>query len=208
MKPAVLSSPPFSKLVLATHNAGKLREIAEMLAPTGIDVTSVGELGLPEPEETGSTYAANAALKAVAASSASGQWALADDSGLSVEALDGAPGIYSARWAGKTKDFAVAMRRVEDELTQRNAPAPWKAAFVCALCLSGPDGQRHDFEGRIEGTLQFPPRGLRGFGYDPIFVPEGHNQTFAEIDPAQKNAMSHRARAFQKFYQFLTTSNI
>lgn len=181
------------RLVVASHNAGKVREIRELLAPFGADVVSAGELDLPEPEETGTTFAANAELKALAAAQAAGLPALSDDSGLAVEALGGAPGIYSARWAGPSKDFGVAMRRIEDELAGHDDR---RAHFVCALTLAWPDGHCETFEGRVDGTLVWPPRGERGFGYDPVFQPEGHAATFAEMEPAAKHAMSHRARAF------------
>ena len=184
-------------LIVATHNAGKLREIVELLAPYGIHVSSAAEHGLPEPEETGLTFAANAELKARAAADASGHAALADDSGLWVNALDGAPGIYSARWAGPTRDFRIAMNRIHDELRHKGLVTS-AAKFVCALCIALPSGESRVFEGEVRGSLTFPPRGSRGFGYDPIFVADGMDETFAEIDPAQKHAMSHRARAFEK----------
>ena len=182
-------------LVIASHNPGKVREIAELLAPHNVRVISAGELGLPEPEETEATFAGNAAIKAHAAARGAAQPALADDSGLAVTALGGQPGVHSARWAGPGKDFHAAMERVEYELGQS---ADRRAAFVCALCLAWPGGAQETFEGRVEGTLVWPPRGSRGFGYDPIFVPEGFEVTFGEMDPAQKHAISHRARAFQK----------
>ena len=185
------------KLVIASHNAGKVREIAALLAPFGVDVVSAAALGLPEPEETGTTYEANAVLKARAAADASGLPALADDSGLSVAALGGAPGIYSARWAGEPRDFAAAMAKVEAELQAKGA-TDRAAAFICALALAEPGGAAEVFEGRVEGTLVFPPRGENGFGYDPIFVAAGETDTFGEMDPAKKHAMSHRARAFEK----------
>ena len=183
------------KLVIATHNPGKVVEIAELLKPLDLQIISVGDLGFPEPEETGATFTDNAVLKARAAAQASGLPALADDSGLSVSALNGAPGIYSARWAGPSKDFNLAMRRVHDELG--NSPDR-SAAFVCVLALAMPQGGVQSFEGRIEGNLVWPARGDKGFGYDPIFVPNGHDITFAEMNPAQKHSMSHRARAFEK----------
>jgi XTP/dITP diphosphohydrolase len=188
------------KLVVASHNGGKVREIRELLAPFGLVTLGAEELGLPEPEETGESFAANAVLKAEAASLASGLPALADDSGLCVDALDGAPGIYSARWAGPDKDFRAAMRRIEDAL----AGSPQKNAhFVCALALAMPGAVpgagTEVFEGRVFGALVFPPRGDKGFGYDPIFVPEGYRQTFGEMEQAAKHAISHRARAFEKF---------
>jgi XTP/dITP diphosphohydrolase len=190
------------ELIVASHNPGKVREILELLAPFGIKVRSAGELGLAEPEETGSTFAANAALKAHAAARTAGLPALADDSGLAVDALGGAPGIYSARWAGPNKDFALAMARVEAELVARKvAPAERRARFVCALCLAWPDGHEEVFEGTVSGDLVFPPRGDKGFGYDPIFRPDGHADTFGEMDPAAKHSMSHRARAFAKLVE-------
>ena len=184
-------------LVLASHNPGKVREIDELLAPYGIAVKSVAELGLPEPEETGLTFAENAALKARAAADASGLTALADDSGLAVSALDGAPGIYSARWAGPKKDFSFAMARVQRELDAKNVQDR-RAKFVCALALAAPRGAMEIYEGEVHGRLEFPPRGDKGFGYDPIFVADGMTQTFGEIAPATKHGMSHRARAFEK----------
>jgi XTP/dITP diphosphohydrolase len=188
-------------LVIATHNPGKLREIAELVAPFGVNIVSATELGLPEPEETGETFAANAALKAHAAAEGSGHPALADDSGLAVAALGGAPGIHSARWAGSEKDFAAAMARVERELVEAartGGARDRRAAFVCALCLAYPDGREQVFEGRIEGHLTWPPRGERGFGYDAMFLAEGHEITFGEMEPAEKHKISHRARAFAK----------
>ena len=184
-------------LVIATHNPGKLREIAELIEPFGIDVVSARDLGLPEPEETGATFAANAALKANAAAAGSGHPALADDSGLTVAALDGAPGIFSARWAGPGKDFAAAMARVEQEL-EKTGVEDRRAAFVCALCLAYPDGREQAFEGRIEGRLTWPPRGDKGFGYDPMFVAEGYEITFGEMEATEKHKISHRARAFTR----------
>ncbi len=183
------------RLVIASHNAGKLREIAELVAPFGVDAVSAGSLGLPEPEETGTTFTANAELKALAAAEGAGRPALADDSGLVVPALSDAPGIHSARWAGPDRDFARAMARVEEEL---DGSADRSAHFLCTLALAWPDGHRESFEGRIDGTLVWPPRGDRGFGYDPIFLPEGETLTFGEMEPARKHAMSHRARAFAK----------
>ncbi len=189
--------PRGSVLIVASHNPGKVREIKALLGPHGIQPVGAGELNLPEPEETGQTFAANAALKARAAADAGHHPALADDSGLWVDALDGEPGIYSARWAGPEKDFAQAMARVEHELLARKA-RDYSAKFVCALALAMPHGDVEVFEGEVRGHLIFPPRGRLGFGYDPIFVPEGREQTFGEIDPHVKNAMSHRARAFEK----------
>lgn len=181
------------RLVIASHNAGKVREIAELLAPFGCEVVSAAALNLPEPEETEDSFAGNARLKAEAAAAASGLPALADDSGLCVAGLGGAPGIYSARWAGPGKDFGLAMRRVERELGDNPDRRAW---FVCALALAVPGEATRVFEGRVEGSLVFPPRGTRGFGYDPIFLPENEPETFGEMDPARKHAMSHRARAF------------
>lgn len=184
-------------LVIASHNPGKVREIADLLRPYVARFVSAGELGLPEPEETGATFTANAELKARAAAAA-GHVALADDSGLAVRALSGDPGIYSARWAGPGKDFAAAMRRVEDGLAGQNDRS---AEFVCALSLAWPDGHVETVEGRCAGTLVWPPRGEKGFGYDPIFIPVGHDHTFAEMDPAAKHAMSHRADAFRQLVE-------
>lgn len=189
--------PRGSILIVASHNPGKVREIKALLGPHGIEPVGAGELGLPEPEETGATFAANAELKARAAADAGNHPALADDSGLWVDALDGAPGIYSARWAGPAKDFKIAMARVEKELLERKA-RDFSAKFVCALSLALPHGEIKTFQGEIHGHLIFPPKGDRGFGYDPIFVADGFEQTFGEIDPHVKNAMSHRARAFEK----------
>ena len=189
--------PRGSQLVVASHNEGKVREIKALLGPHGIVAVSAGSLGLPEPEETGASFAANAQIKAHASATASHHAALADDSGLCVDALDGAPGIYSARWAGPTKDFRIAMTRIHDELRNKGLTTS-AAKFVCALCIALPSGESHVFEGEAHGHLTFPPRGDHGFGYDPIFIADGMEQTFAEIDPAQKHAMSHRARAFEK----------
>jgi XTP/dITP diphosphohydrolase len=186
------------KLVIASHNQGKVREIRELLAPYGIEPVSAAELDLPEPEETGTTFVANAELKAMQAADLSGLPALADDSGLCVEALGGDPGIFSARWAGPTKDFALAMQAVEDKLAAID-PVPTRAAhFVCALALAWPDGHVEWFEGRVDGTLVWPPRGDKGFGYDPMFLPDGGQETYGEMDPAAKHATSHRADAFHQ----------
>lgn len=182
------------KLVLATHNKGKVVEIGNLLAPYGCTVVSAGELGLPEPEETGLTFAENAIIKAQAAASESGEVALADDSGLAVNALGGEPGIYSARWAGPEKDFAMAMRQVNEKL---GVAADRSAAFICVLALAWPDGHVETIEGRCPGTLVWPPRGEGGFGYDPMFLPEGSSQTFGEMSLGDKQAISHRARAFR-----------
>lgn len=187
-------------LIVATHNPGKLREIVELLAPFGIHVSSAAERGLPEPEETGTTFLANAELKALAAALAAGVPALSDDSGLAVDGLDGAPGIYSARWAGPSKDFGAAMARVERELVERGT-ADRRAHFISALTLAWPDGHYESFEGRVSGTLTFPPRGDRGFGYDPIFIPDGLHQTFGEMHEATKHRISHRARAFSQLVE-------
>lgn len=182
-------------LVIASHNKGKVGEIAELLRPYASRFQSAGELGLPEPEETGDTFAANAELKARATATASGCIALADDSGLAVTALGGKPGIHSARWGGPARDFHLAMTRVNDELGDA---ADRSAAFVCALSLAWPDGHCETVLGRVEGTLVWPPRGGHGFGYDPIFVPAGYDQTFGELPAAVKHALSHRADAFRK----------
>jgi XTP/dITP diphosphohydrolase len=183
------------KLVIASHNAGKVREIGELLAPFGVEVVSAGDLGLDEPEETAATFTGNAEIKAHAAAAAANLPALADDSGLAVDALGGDPGIYSARWAGPSKDFGAAMALVNDTL---GAAADRTARFVCALALAWPDGHCELFEGTVEGTLVWPPRGTAGFGYDPMFQPSGHAVTFGEMDPAAKHAISHRADAFRK----------
>lgn len=184
-------------LVVASHNAGKVREISELLAPFGLEVTSAAELGLIEPEETGTTFAANAELKARAAARAAKLPALADDSGLEVAALNGAPGIYSARWAGTPRDFPAAMERVRTEMAASRNPDT-SARFVCALTLAWPDGHMETVEGEVRGHIVFPPRGTRGFGYDPIFVADGHERTFGEMTPDAKHAISHRADAFAK----------
>ena len=191
-----LTLDPGAKLVVATHNPGKARELAEILE-NRFQLVTAGELGLAEPEETETSFVGNALLKAQAAAEASGLPALADDSGLSVAALDGAPGVHSARWAGPERDFAAAMKKVEERLeaTESEDRAAW---FTCALALAWPGGPAVVVEGRIDGTLAFPPRGTRGFGYDPIFVPEDFDLTFGEMEPAKKDAMSHRARAFAK----------
>ena len=189
--------PRGSHLVVASHNEGKVREIKALLGPHGIHPVSAASLGLAEPEETGLTFAANAEIKALACAKASHHAALSDDSGLCVDALGGAPGIYSARWAGPTKDFRIAMNRIHDELRHKGLSTS-AAKFVCALCIAMPSGEMQTFEGEVHGRLTFPPRGERGFGYDPIFVADGMEQTFAEIEPAKKHAMSHRAKAFEK----------
>lgn len=181
--------------MVASHNAGKVREIADLLMPYAIDVVSAGALRLPEPEETGTTFRENAAIKALASASGSREAALSDDSGLAVAALGGEPGIHSARWGGPERDFALAMRRVEDAL---RPDAARDAAFVCALALAWPDGHVEIFEGRVDGHLVWPPRGTLGFGYDPIFVPAGGTLTFGEMEPEAKHSISHRADAFDK----------
>ncbi|MDB5690621.1 MAG: non-canonical purine pyrophosphatase, RdgB/HAM1 family [Sphingomonas bacterium] len=186
------------KLVIASHNEGKVREIRALLAPYGVEPVSAGSLGLPEPDETGTSFAANAELKARAAADLSGLPALADDSGLSVEALKGDPGIFSARWAGEAKDFDLAMRLVEQNLQAAGPEAGRDAHFVCALSLCWPDGHVETFEGRVDGTLVWPPRGSQGFGYDAMFLPLGSEQTFGEMAPDAKHAISHRAAAFRK----------
>jgi XTP/dITP diphosphohydrolase len=183
------------ELVIATHNKGKMREIADLLQPYISKFISAGELGLPEPEETATTFVGNAILKAKVAAIASGKCALADDSGVSVTALNGDPGIYSARWAGPGKDFNVAMKKVYEALGDAKDRS---AAFICVLALAWPDGHVETFEGRIEGNIVWPPRGDKGFGYDPIFVPKGQTKTYAEIEPAEKHKTSHRAKAFEK----------
>ena len=195
------------QLVIATHNPGKLAEMRELLSPYGIDVKSASELNLAEPDETGSTFAANAKIKAVAAATIAKLPAFADDSGLVVDALDGAPGIFSARWAGPSKDFNAAMSRIERLLDERGAqePAKRKAHFVSALCVAWPDGHIEEVEARVDGTLVWPPRGEAGFGYDPMFLPDGHERTFGEMSSIEKHGLpplgkglSHRARAFVK----------
>jgi XTP/dITP diphosphohydrolase len=189
------------RIVIATHNAGKLRELRELLAPYGIEAVSAGELGLPEPEETGASFRENARIKAQAAASAAKLPAFADDSGLAVDAIGGAPGIHSARWAGPDKDFYGAMKRIDDLLREKKT-ADRRAHFVSALCVAWPDGHVEEFEGRVDGTLVWPPRGDQGFGYDPVFLPDGHERTFGEMSAEEKHGLppkgkglSHRARA-------------
>jgi XTP/dITP diphosphohydrolase len=184
------------RLVVASHNLGKVREIRDLLEPFELRILSAAELQLAEPEETGASFAANAALKAEAAAAAAGLAALADDSGLCVDGLAGAPGIHSARWAGPQKDFRIAFARIEEGL---GGNPDHRAHFTCALALAAPGEETQIFEGRVFGTLTFPPRGDKGFGYDSIFVPEGHRFTFGEMNPEAKHAISHRARAFEKF---------
>lgn len=182
------------KLVLATHNPGKVVELAALLGPHGLEIVSAGSLGLPEPEETGETFVANAELKALAAATAAGLPAIADDSGLCVDALGGAPGIYSARWAGETKDFAAAMAQVNEAMGKEG---PRTAHFICALSVAWPDGHVETVEGRVDGRLVWPPRGDNGFGYDPMFIMDGKSRTFGEISRDEKEADNHRARAFR-----------
>ena len=189
------------RLVIASHNAGKVREIGALLAPFGIETVSAGALGLPEPPETGTTFIANAELKARAAADLSGLPALADDSGLCVEALGGDPGIFSARWAGEGKDFGLAMQLVHDAMVAAGPQAGHDAHFICALALAWPDGHVESFEGRVDGVIVWPPRGNRGFGYDPIFQPIGHEESFGEMEPEAKHAMSHRAHAFRQLVE-------
>lgn len=186
------------KLVIASHNPGKIREIAALLGPYGIEPISAASLDLPEPEETGTTFIANAELKALLAADLSGRPALADDSGLCVEALGGEPGIFSARWAGKSKDFGMAMQLVHDNLEKLGPETGRDAHFICALAVAWPDGHMESFEGRVDGVLVWPPLGDRGFGYDPMFRPNGQTDTFGEMDPDAKHAISHRANAFAK----------
>ena len=191
------------RVVVATHNPGKLREMRELLAPFGADAVSAGELGLPEPEETGTSFAANALLKAQAACAASGLPAIADDSGLCVEALGGDPGVYSARWAGPSKDFAAAMEKVWEAM-QASGSRDRAAAFVSAVALAWPDGRKVEVEGRVDGLLVWPPRGQGGFGYDPMFLPEGWDRTFGEMSGEEKHTVSHRARAMAALRAALT----
>lgn len=200
------------KLILASHNRGKLKEFAELLAPFGYEIQSVADLGLPEPEETGTTFEQNAYTKAYAAAKATGLPALSDDSGICVDALDGQPGVYTADWAAKpdgSRDFGMAMQKVEDLLQEKGATAPEqrRAHFVAVLCLCFPDGEAEYFRGEVHGTLVWPPRGELGFGYDPVFLPDGYDRTFGEMSseekhgwkPGDEHALSHRARAFQLF---------
>jgi XTP/dITP diphosphohydrolase len=184
-------------LVIASHNPGKIREIDDLLQPYGVAPVSAGDLNIGEPEETETTFAGNARLKALHCARASGRPALADDSGLEVDALGGAPGVYSARWAGPGKDFAMAMAQVERELAARGGDRA--ANFTAALCLAWPDGETHVFEGKVYGQLVWPPRGDLGFGYDPMFLPDEETLTFGEMQPLKKHAISHRARAFKLF---------
>ena len=188
----VFSTAP--RWVIASHNAGKIKEIEDLVRPRGIAVSGAGEAGLPEPDETETSFAGNALLKARAAAEVSGMVSLADDSGLSVDALGGAPGVYSARWAGRPRDFGRAMARVHDELAGGEDRT---ARFVCVLALAAPDGTTVTYEGQVEGEIVWPPRGEGGFGYDPIFVPKGETRTFAEMTPGEKRGLSHRGRAFE-----------
>ncbi len=190
-------------LVIATHNKGKLREIAALLAPFGVSVSSAADHGLEEPEETEDTFAGNARIKAHFAAQATDLPALSDDSGITVEALDGAPGVYTADWAEtpQGRDFPMAMEKVWRLLEKKGAPAPRKAAFNCTLCLAWPDGHDEVFEGRVDGQVVWPMRGKNGFGFDPVFLPDGESETFGEMAPERKDAMSHRADAFAKFVQ-------
>ncbi len=184
-------------LVIASHNEGKVRELTELFAPFGIECISAASLGLAEPDETGATFADNAKLKAIAAAKAARMFALSDDSGLEVEALGGAPGIHAARWGGPNKDFTLAMERVRHEL-EASGTTDRRANFTCALALAAPNGDDVAVTGKVHGTIIWPPRGRRGFGYDPIFVPEGYTDTFGEMEPELKNQLSHRMRAFEK----------
>jgi XTP/dITP diphosphohydrolase len=189
------------RLVIASHNEGKVREIEALLGPHGIQPVSAATLGLPEPDETGTTFVANAELKALQAADLSGLPALADDSGLCVEALGGEPGIFSARWAGDGRDFGMAMRLVEQNLIDKGPAAPRDAHFTCVLALAWPDGHVEWFEGRVDGTLVYPPRGANGFGYDPMFVPLGHDRTFGEMESGEKQPLTHRADAFRQLVE-------
>jgi XTP/dITP diphosphohydrolase len=200
------------RLVLATHNAGKLAEFKQLLAPFGLELVSAGELGLPEPEETGTTFVENARIKARAAAAASNNIALADDSGLAVDAIGGRPGVYTANWAmsGTVRDYGIGMRRVEDSLQAAGATTPKdrRGSFNATLCLAHPDGRDVVYEGKVEGTLVWPPRGDKGFGFDPSFMPDGYDLTFGEMTSDEKHSwspgktgLSHRARAFAKFVE-------
>jgi len=193
------------KIVIATHNKGKLEEFAALLKPYGVEAVSAGALGLPEPAETENSFAGNARIKALSAMKASGLIAVSDDSGLCVEALGGEPGVYTADWAGPERDWNRAMRLVEEKLAAKgaNTPAQRRAYFACTLCVMWPDGEERIYEGRAEGTLVWPPRGVLGHGYDPMFMPDGETRTFAEMDPQEKNLISHRARALEKLVRDL-----
>lgn len=194
-----------AKIVIATHNKGKLEEFAALLRPHGVQAVSAGDLGLPEPAETETSFAGNARIKAMAAMTASGLIAISDDSGLCVDALDGQPGVHTADWAGPGRDWNMAMRLVEEKLQAKGATTPdrRRAQFVCTLCVVWPDGEERLHEGRISGTLAWPPRGKLGHGYDPVFVPDGETRTFAELEPVEKNRISHRARALEKLVRDL-----
>lgn len=193
-------------LLVATHNRGKLEEIQALLSDFGITVVGAAEKGLPEPEETGTTFVENARLKAHAATSATGLPALSDDSGIEIGALDGAPGVYTADWAetGEGRDFIMAMTRAHNELIRIHAKQPWRARFCCTFVLAWPDGHDEVFQGHVEGRLVWPPRGDQGHGYDPMFLPDGYDQTFGEMDRWVKNRISHRARAFEKLKALFT----
>ena len=194
-----------AKIVIATHNKGKLEEFAALLRPHGVQAVSAGDLGLPEPAETETSFAGNARIKAMAAMSASGLIAISDDSGLCVDALDGQPGVHTADWAGPGRDWNMAMRLVEEKLRAKGATTPdrRRAQFVCTLCVVWPDGEERIYEGHAAGTLAWPPRGKLGHGYDPVFVPDGETRTFAELEPEEKNRISHRARALEKLVRDL-----
>lgn len=194
---------PDSKLVIATHNPGKVKEFSSLLAPFHIKTLSAGDLNLPEPEETGASFHENAKIKALAAATASGITSVADDSGFCIRALNGDPGIYSARWAGPNKDYSHAMQTMYDKIKIQDN---WAAWFVCVLCVAWPDGSTHEFEGKINGRFVWPARGNHGHGYDPIFQPDGSQKTFAEMTEAEKNKISHRALAFQQFIKHCFTS--
>lgn len=187
-----------NRLIVASHNQGKVREIGELLAEYNVQPISAAELDLPEPVEDGDTFIANAEIKALAAAKRSGKIALSDDSGFAVVSLNGDPGIYSARWAGPSKDFTIAMQAVNDKLATLGSDINREASFICALCLAWPDGHTESFEGRVKGHFTWPARGEKGFGYDPVFTPDGGKLTFAEMEPAAKHAISHRADAFQQ----------
>lgn len=192
--------PLSSPLVIATHNPGKVTEIESLLGSHGIGCVSAASLGLGDPEETEVTFEGNARLKSQAAAAASGRWALADDSGLCVDGLDGAPGVYTARWAGENRDWAFGMQKIAEALSEKGiAPEGARAHFICVLSLTSPEGKTRTFTGRVDGRLTFPPRGDKGFGYDPIFIPDGHGVTFAEMEPDAKHAISHRSHAFRQF---------
>ena len=192
------------KLILATHNKGKVSELAELMKPLGYEIISAGELGLPEPDETGDSFIANARLKAVASATTAKLPALADDSGLCIPALDGKPGIHSARWGGPEKDFVKACAKIKAELEAKGLNPKVPAYFICVLSLAQPDGSSIEFEGRIDGHLTFPARGDAGFGYDPIFVPDHSNKTFGEMEQLEKNQRNHRADAFRNFRDYIT----